>query len=330
MGVVMPATTVQTEVIKNAVQLACHAPSLHNSQPWAWEYHSGRLDLFLDPSRVMGSDRSGREALISCGAVLDHLRVAMAAAGWQANVNRFPDPDNPNHLASIDFTATDQVTDAQRRRAEAILVRRTDRLPFMAPTDWESFEPALQNAVDGNGVRLEVMSRDARPQLVEASQLADSLRLYDSSYHAELAWWTAPFEVSEGIPQGSLLSAAESDRVDVARLFPVARHGERRAGVPEDHAKVLVLSTDGDDRADALASGEALSIVLLECTMAGLVSCPVTHITEVRASRDVIRALLDQDAMPQVLVRVGVAPAMEEPPPATPRRPLDDVLRVRD
>jgi nitroreductase len=25
-----------SEVIRNAVTLACHAPSLHNSQPWRW------------------------------------------------------------------------------------------------------------------------------------------------------------------------------------------------------------------------------------------------------------------------------------------------------
>jgi nitroreductase len=325
----MPVT-VETDVVQNAVRLACRAPSLHNSQPWAWEYQRGRLELFLDSSRVIDSDRSGREALISCGAVLDHLRVAMAAAGWRADINRFPDADDPNHVASIDFAPTDQVTDAQRRRADAISVRRTDRLPFMSPADWEAFEPALRNAVEGTEVHLDVMSGDVHRQLVEASQLANSLRLYDSEYHAELAWWTGPFEVSEGIPQSSLVSATEGDRVEFERRFPLTHHGERRPEVPEDHSTVVVLSTDSDDRAAALASGEALSMVLLECTMAGLATCPVTHITEVAASRDLIRALLDHEATPQVLVRVGVAPAMEEQPPATPRRPLEDVLRVRD
>jgi nitroreductase len=324
----MPATMVETEVIKDAVQLACHAPSLHNSQPWEWVYRDGRLDLFLDNSRAMLSDRSGREALISCGVVLDHLRVAMAAAGWRARIHRFPNANNLNHLASVNFAAMDQVTEGDRRRAGAILLRRTDRLPFMGPTDWELFEPKLRHAVDGSSVRLDVMSDDLRPQLVEASQLAESLRFYDSSYHSELDWWAAPFEFSEGIPRSSRISADESERVDIGRLFPLTRHGERRPEVPEDHSKVLLLSTDDDSRADALASGEALSAVLLECTMAGLATCPVTHITEVRASRELVGALLDHDAVPQVLIRVGVAPAMEEVPPATPRRPLDEVLHM--
>jgi nitroreductase len=326
----MAVTMVGIDVIKDAVQLACRAPSLYNAQPWQWIVQNAKLHLFLDPSRVTLSDRSGREALIGCGAVLDHLRVAMAAAGWQANIERFPNPDDLNHLASIRFTPMKSVTDAQRRRADAILVRRTDRLPFMAPTDWESFEPVLRNAVDGDTVRLDVMPEDMRSCLAEASQLADSLRLYDSRYHTELGWWTTPFEASEGIPYSSLVSAAEGDRVDVRRVFPVTHHGERRTEVPEDKSIIVLLSTGDDSPAAALATGEALSAVLLECTMAGLATCPVTHITEVRVTREMVEACLGQEIMPQVFIRVGVAPAMEELPPATPRRPLDDVLCVRD
>ena len=115
-------TLMETAVIKNAVRLACHAPSLYNSQPWLWVADGARVDLFLDPSRVMHTDRSQREALISCGAVLDHLRVAMAAAGWTADIDRFPSPDKPDHLATIEFTPSDYVTDDQRRRADAILL----------------------------------------------------------------------------------------------------------------------------------------------------------------------------------------------------------------
>jgi nitroreductase len=93
----MPATTVDTGLIKDVVRSACRAPSLHNAQPWQWVARRGRLALFLDSSRAMVSDPSGREALIGCGAALDHLRVAIAAAGWQAHIARFPNPNDPNH-----------------------------------------------------------------------------------------------------------------------------------------------------------------------------------------------------------------------------------------
>ena len=79
----MTDTLVGAEVVKDAVRSACRAPSLHNSQPWQWVFDGGQLRLFLDPSRVMDTDQSAREALIGCGAALDHLRVAIAAAGWR-------------------------------------------------------------------------------------------------------------------------------------------------------------------------------------------------------------------------------------------------------
>ncbi|GFG73267.1 Acg family FMN-binding oxidoreductase [Mycobacterium botniense] len=318
-----------TELIKKAVGLACRAPSLHNSQPWQWQFGGGELRLFVDPNRSMLGDPSGREVLISCGAVLDHLRVAMAAAGWQTVVDRFPDPNDPTHLASIGFTPID-VTEVFRRRADAILLRRTDRLPFASPTDWELLEPALRNVIGAGAVHLDVISDDARPQLVEASRLAESLRLYDSSYHDEIDWWTGSFEAAEGIPYSSLPSEAESHRVDIERVFPRPHHSERRLEISKDHATILVLSTDDDGRTAALATGEALSAVLLECTMAGLATCPVTHVTEVRASRELVATLLDREALPQVLVRVGVVPTHEEVPPPTPRRPLDEVLHIEN
>ena len=327
----MPDTLVDADVLKAAVQLACRAPSLHNSQPWQWVADGARLHLYVDDSRILYStDKSGREALISCGAVLDHLRVAMAAAGWTANVDRFPNPNNLDHLASFDFIPMSLVTEGDRRRSDAILHRRTDRLPFAAPRNWESLEPVLRNAVNAGTVHLDVIAEELRPELARASRLTESLRFYDSSYHTELDWWTGHFENSDGIPRSSLLSAAESDEVDVGRPFPASPHDQRRAYFGHDQSTVLVLSTDEDTRGDALRCGEALSAVLLECTLAGMATCTLTHLTELWSSRNLIATLTGRTAMPQLVIRVGEAPVLGEVPPMTPRRPLRDVLTFHD
>jgi hypothetical protein len=323
----MPDALVDNDVVRAAVQLACRAPSLHNSQPWQWVTEGARLHLYVDHNRILYStDKSGREALISCGAILDHLRVAMAAAGWTANVDRFPDPNNLDHLASLDFSPMSLVTEGDRCRADAILHRRTDRLPFAAPRNWESLKPVLRNAVDPGTVHLDVIADELRPELARASRITESLRLYDSSYHTELDWWTGHFENSDGIPRSSLLSAAENGRVDVGRRFPVSAHNEQRAGFGQDQSTVLVLSTDEDTRVDAFRCGEALSAVLLECTLAGMATCTLSHLTELHSSRHLIGTLTGRAAMPQLLIRVGEAPVLGEVPAMTPRRPLRDVL----
>jgi hypothetical protein len=114
----------------------------------------------------------------------------------------------------------------------------------------------------------------------------------------------------------------------VNRQFPAKWFRERKSVGPQDHSKILALSTRGDTRMDALNCGQVLSAVLLECTMAGLATCPVTHITETRASRDFIRHLMTSAEVPQLLIRVGVEPAGDVSAP-TPRRRLSDVLEIR-
>ncbi|AKS32875.1 Acg family FMN-binding oxidoreductase [Mycolicibacterium goodii] len=323
----MSDTGIDAATLTNAVQLAARAPSLHNTQPWRLIAEDGEVRLFLDTSRVVrATDRSSREAVISCGVLLDHLRVALAAAGWDTSVERFPNPNDRDHLATLSFRPLGFVTEGHRKRGDAILARRTDRLPMAAYVDWDSFETLLRARLAGGPVHIDVLSEQMRDEVADAAALTESLRLYDSSYHAELAWWTTPFATEDGIPQTALISAEESERVAVARDFPVSPHSRRRPALNNDEATIVVLSTDGYSREDALDAGEALSAVLLECTMAGLTTCPVTHVTELHASRDIIGRLIVRDACPQVLVRIGLAPALDEVPPPTPRRPVEAIL----
>jgi hypothetical protein len=232
-------------------------------------------------------------------------------------------------LASIEFSSVDNVTGAQRDRAKAILHRRTDRLPMGQPSYWSFFEPVLRSTFDQSLVTLDVLADDVRPRLVEASQLSEALRRDDATYQAELEWWTSPFASTEGVPPSALVSDKESRRVDVAREFPVRSHQDRRREVAVDWSKILVLSTPEDTRADVLRSGEVLSTVLLECTMAFMATCTLTHLIEVEESREIVRSLLNEWGQPQVLIRAGIAPPMEAVPPPTPRRPPSDVLQIR-
>src|ERR1700741_5376121 len=249
-----------TKVIATAIELAWLAPSLHNSQPGRGVASGTSVDLFVDPHRtVTSTDTSGREAIISCGAALDHFRVAMAAVGWDTKVDQLPNPNNLDHLASIDFASVEYVTQARRARAGAILHRRTNRLPFRAPEHWASFEPVLRSSFENDLVTLDVLPDDARPRLAEASRLTEALRRYDDLYQQELRWWTAPLREFEGIPQHALVSEGDDRRVDVNRRFPIDKSDERSSAGTYDQAKNLVLSTPGDTRVDALHSGEALS-----------------------------------------------------------------------
>ncbi len=328
----MPTAAPDRGVIEYAVGLAGRAPSLHNSQPWRWVAGAGTLRLWADPRMSMpGTDHSGRELTLSCGAALDHLRVALAAVGWDTSTERLPDPHDSELLATLTFHPLSAASAGAQRLVEAIGRRRTDRLPYAAPAPWPALASNLRDVVQPYQVGLDVIADDERPRLAEVSRLTETLRRYDTTYLTELRWWTSPFDSdSTRVPDSSLVSTAEAARVDVARAFPPAGGGHRRAGIDHDHSKILVLSTAGDDTLDVLRCGEALSAVLLECTAAGMATCTLTHLTELEQSRDIIAEMTGRHGRPQLLIRVGRSPAHEQHVEATARRPVADILEFAD
>jgi hypothetical protein len=90
---------------------------------------------------------------------------------------------------------------------------------------------------------------------------------------------------------------------------------------------LLVICSSSDDTTSRLRAGEALGAVLLRATAAGLLTVPLSQAIEVDRTRHLLQdELLGDAACPQILVRVGWPSRAGAPIPATPRRPLDEVL----
>lgn len=118
--------------LSRVLELAGRAPSVANAQPWRWRVGPGHIDLHAEWTRGFGdAEHHRRDVLLSCGAVLDHCAVALAAAGWSSRVRRFPDPGDTGLLATFAL--------GERRPgggtvelAEAITRRRADRRRYAA------------------------------------------------------------------------------------------------------------------------------------------------------------------------------------------------------
>ena len=95
-----------TNDLVTAVENSLRAPSVHNTQPWRYRFRGNGVELHADRGRQLtGTDPEGRDLVLSCGAALHHLRVALAARGVGCTVAYTPDPDNRNHLATLTPTA---------------------------------------------------------------------------------------------------------------------------------------------------------------------------------------------------------------------------------
>jgi nitroreductase len=317
------------DTVRAAVALAVRAPSVHNSQPWRWRVAESSLHLYADWTRHLdATDPDGLDLIISCGATLHHLRVALAALGWDAVVHRLPNPGDPDHLAAVELVRRPP-TDDDIRLAAAIPQRRTDRRLYSSWPVPRALCDQLAEESAREGVVLQtVTSAMARYELVSAIATAAQQQRADPAYLDELARWSGRHTGStEGVP-----SAAEPD---VHHGYGDLRLREfawpdlpqpRDAFAEEDAGTLLVLATPSDDMLSRLRGGEALSAVLLHATSFGLASCPLTQPLEVGQTRDMIRARVSpQHAFPQVIVRVGWAHLNADPLPPTPRRPVDDV-----
>ncbi|GAA3044245.1 hypothetical protein [Actinokineospora globicatena] len=107
------------------------APSVHNSQPWTLRL-SGRRAVVHERVDVVlpRHDPLGRDRLISCGAAVTNLRLAVRRLGWAAPWRQFPDPAAPGALAEVDAPAPAPITDTELAAYRAIARRHSHRGPF--------------------------------------------------------------------------------------------------------------------------------------------------------------------------------------------------------
>ncbi|MDT7573781.1 MAG: hypothetical protein QOH17_114, partial [Pseudonocardiales bacterium] len=194
------------EAVVTALRLAVRAPSVHNCQPWRWLVGPETVHLYADGSRqVPATDPHGRDLLISCGAALNHLLVALASLGWDARVRRMPDPARPGHLATVEPFPHTATTAAQDDLAAAIPHRRTDRRRFSSwPVPPELIGEMLELA-HVYGVGIEAITEPALAwKVFRAITTAAQQQVADPAYAAEIAEWSGRgTESDDGVPAAS-------------------------------------------------------------------------------------------------------------------------------
>ena len=312
--------------VETAVDIAGHAPSIHNSQPWRWRLEGSVLDLYTEHGRRLPvSDPDGRLATLSCGAALHHVRTALAAEGWSVQVDRLPDPDNPDHLARLTITGTVPVTAAALREVQTIRMRRTDRRPVGGtPVDAEQLR-ALTATAEAEGARLHVLDRDGVLELAAAASFAQRAEAADESWQAELAYWIGGTRPSgAGVPDAAIPASPTQTTVPT-RDFGHA--GTMPVGAEHDKAATFaILYGDEDTPLGWLRAGEALSATWLAATALGISLLPMSATLEVAATRATLRRLLSDVGAPYLVVRLGHADPDRPGAPYPPRLPAEQLI----
>lgn len=321
----MPA---QELPIREILQTAGRAPSVHNTQPWFWCVDGDRLTLFADHARQLPrTDPDARDLLLSCGAALHHLSIAAAGAGWAADIRRMPNQTNQAQLADIAFGRR-PATPQARRAVDAMMRRRTDRRRMSSwPVPRSRMAPLIEAAGQCGASAFAVMSAPARYMLHSLQDAADAAQRRDPRYLEELEAWVERHD-GQGIPFANLVRHPPlvGDRGAGTR-FPSGTLADAYSSEEEPCDALIVICSPNDSVASRLRAGEALSAVLLRATADGLASTTLSQTVEVDRTREVLRdELLHATVVPQVLVQLGWPEDGVDPLPPTPRRPIDELL----
>jgi hypothetical protein len=316
------------EVLVFAVRYAVLAPSSCNAQPWLFRIRDHHLELHADDSRALPVvDPDDRELVISCGAALENLTLALTYFGYRPQVQLLPDPAKPHLLAEVRLGAAARISPDDQRLFNQITRRRTNRAAFADRPLPAQLEAQLQQEAGSRGAWLLPISPEHRAALAGLVAEGDRAQMDDRRFRRELAAWMRGNRSHRhdgmrgyAVGLGEVMSAASPL---VIRRFDI---GDRRAARDEDLAtgggELAVLGTDTDSPLDRLRTGQALQRVLLRARSTDVWASFLNQPIEVDELRPQLSRLLEHEGRPQLLLRLGYGP---EPLPE-PRRQVSEVL----
>lgn len=322
-----PAEGSTAEQLTFLLNYAVLAPSVHNTQPWIFKIVSGEVELYADRQRGLPvMDPHGRALVMSCGAALLNLRVAMRHFGHLPIVHTFPDLDDPDLLAFIRMGRRQPPSLHDSRLFTGIKQRHTNRGPFEPRPVPEAEQARLQCAAQHEGASLHLIENPAEKEAL-AALIAEGDRLQGSNalFRRELAQWvhTNRTDSHDGMP-GYALGIGDVASYAGPLVLRTFDWGDGRAAhdrqLAEGSPLLAVLTTEADNAPAWLEAGQALGRVLLAAQAYGLQVSFLNQPVEVPTLRAQLAA--HAGGAPQAVLRIGYG---HDAPP-TPRRPVNHVL----
>lgn len=312
-----------------AVEAARWAPSVHNTQPWSFAVSGEEVSLKADTDRkLLVSDASGRELLISCGAALFTMRTVLRCEGYQPLIQVLPDPDRPSLLATVRPGTQVQADDVTRMLSGEIERRRTHRSGFAeVPVPDALLDSLVKAAMSEEAKLTPVRSPDAVAVLAALTRVAQGVQAQDRHFSLEVIRWARPpgSRRTDGVPADGYPRQAAGTKPHFAQRDYAWRHdwgAQTDQGASSSTGIVALLTTAGDSRHEWIAAGQALQHVLLLASAHGVSAAFHTQALEMDLLREFLRQELCSGEHPQMIIRLGVSFEAKD----SVRRPLHEVV----
>lgn len=317
------------EQMEFLLRYAVLAPSGHNTQPWRFAIVPGGIEVFADYTRRLPQvDPADRELLMSVGAAILNLRVAAAHFGYEsAVVYQRTDGDTPP-AALVTLRETCGPDQSLGRLFSAILRRRTNRHLFDGrPIDTDALSSLCDVADEYPEFIHFLLPRDTA-RIAELVAQGDRMQMENRAVREELADWVRSTRTTAG--DGICADALgipeifSSVAASVIRRMDLGGVQARRDAALVGATSLLIVMTAEDDRVSLLRAGELLERLLLTTTLAGLQYSFMNQPVQVATLRHLLEPIVSAKHPPQLLLRIGYAPPVEQP---MPRRDVAEVLQ---
>jgi nitroreductase len=320
------AMPINADQVGYLIATAARAPSVHNTQPWRFKVSQDAIELYADPRRKLRVDQAGREMLMSCGAALFGLRLAVRSLGYLPVVELFPDPARLRLLARVALGAAVPMNEAERRMLEAVPHRHTHRGPFDPGPLPDGLLARLQHHALAEGATLAVVQPAlAYRQLADIVSVVGRRQDLDPVARAEVRRWSraAGSPARDGVPAQAFPAGPVRQRGRLRqRDFDLDRGLGLLTAAGPPAAATAVLVTPSDSRADWLRAGQALHRLLAHAAAGWVFASLYTQPLEAAAIRALIRDRLALPGAPQILLQLGLARTTQ----STARRPPAELM----
>jgi molybdopterin/thiamine biosynthesis adenylyltransferase len=290
--------TIPLEVVEYLVRAGIQAPSGDNAQPWKFNFDTEHIDLFLDREKDPSFFNVNQIAsLISCGAVLENIRIAATAFSITADIDIMPFNAGENPVAKVSFKSAEPIIEKPDPLHDFIWKRHTNRKMFKRT----SVSAAVINEMKSSisfipGAKLRIVTDRAEMKKVarliyQIDRIRTEFRpLHEHLIHMIRFTHKEALEKRDGLPLKNLEAGLAGEYfLKLTRHWPmmnmanklglgrmVALHSSQ--GIMNSSG-VALLTVDGMDQINFIQGGQALERVWLTLSLLGFSMQPMTAVT---------------------------------------------------
>jgi nitroreductase len=194
------------ENIHKILELAIHAPSGDNAQPWCFEVRGDVIDIFNIPGKDYSPyNFQERGSFFAHGAVVENIAIAASSFGYGATIDIFPTPADGNHVAKLTLGDTSQNANINKQLAACIESRVTNRKPYRKVPLEPKARTNIEEAFHGVGFGKLLFLEDSKniQNFAKTVSISDQLIFEEKSIHDaifdSIRWTTKEEEARRGL-----------------------------------------------------------------------------------------------------------------------------------